>query len=839
MPVTFKFVLPQEGVTRKVTFPSKPKWHEIATKVESLFSGYRLAANEIALSYIDSDNDSITISTGEELRDFYEQEAKTLASGTPFKFFVKRLPRPASSAGGRNRLSDIIPQVDDDPLGPNSPDSGMLGGHGWDEVEHDSLPDTPMGIPVFTAPGGIGIQPLMHSMFNYIPSEPNRGRGSPAISEARIEEVPSRTGSAGVVEDPPARASRAYSPSPIPTRVPPSKAKKGKEKLAEKLAEKLPDKVPERRERERGKPKDRDAPIVIDLPRDGNRPFSLNTPDSPRPARPIPQVPFGRRETGPTEVDTPTSDEEIDIPSPPSPRPAHRRPSTHSAQPSVYNDISEVMSKLSLVMRRASDGTYVRNQDGVVDPALAEAAMESARAAIEDTAKAVGSSLNSVLSQLSAHIPQQQQQQQQQQRQPRSKKSEMPFFGSTPSQPKHRDPPQTQYRDPPQPQYREPPQPQYREPPQPQYREPPQPQYQHQPQPQYQQQSQARPNSFYAYDTSGRDATRPQFAPPPPMAPPPVQMHSRPDERVPPPFVPYGAFQPPVVVPAPGPPPVGPFFGGPPPQVQRSTSTRPQYDQPVYGQFTPQGPLPQTRPTSDPQGAEHQHTPGADDSPPFRATANLPSAAERERLEAAKQLYKMEKATFRAQRQAERREREERRALRQKGNPQYEHLHHSLEAVFAAHQVQEMESRPDSEEEEEVVEPPRPIRPADVPSFFQPPMSGQPEPPGSSEDEGPIHVFPARSPGPSKHRGPYHERSERLLEKLDAMGFSVSKYASLPQVVKEESRKNLTMPDEEIIQRIIDSVLETEEPPTPAPQGPSKGANNKTTGPGARRKGRK
>lgn len=163
MPVTFKFVLPQEGVTRKVTFPSKPKWHEIATKVESLFSGYRLAANEIALSYIDSDNDSITISTGEELRDFYEQEAKALASGTPFKFFVKRLPRPASS--GRNRLSDIIPQVDDDPLGPNSPDSGMLGGHGWDEVEHDSLPDTPMGIPVFTpAPGGIGIQPLMHSM---------------------------------------------------------------------------------------------------------------------------------------------------------------------------------------------------------------------------------------------------------------------------------------------------------------------------------------------------------------------------------------------------------------------------------------------------------------------------------------------------------------------------------------------------------------------------------------------------------------------------------------------------------------------------------------------------
>ncbi|KAG8926745.1 hypothetical protein FRC01_008430 [Tulasnella sp. 417] len=801
MPVSFKFVLPQEGVTRKVTFTSKPKWHEIATKVESLFRGYSIAANEVAVSYIDSDNDSITISTGEELRDFYEQEAKALASGAIFKFFVKRLPRPG--AGSRNRLSDIIPQVDEDPMGPNSPDSGMLGGHGWDEVEHDSLPDTPMGIPVYPAPGGIGIQPLMHSMFNYIPSEPNRGRASPAISEARIEEVPSRTGSAGI-EEPLGRASRAYSPSPIPTRVPPSKAKKGKEKVAEKLPEKLPDKLPERKDRDRGKPKGKNAPIVIDLPRDGNRPFSLNTPDSPpTPQRSIPQVPFSRRETGPTVVDTPTSDEEFDVPSPPSPKPTrHRRQSAPSAPPSIYNDIAEVMSKLSVVMMRASDGTYVRNQHGVVDPASAEAAMESARAAIEDTAKAVGSSLNSVLSQLSAHIPQQ--------RQTRNKKSEMPFFGSAPSQPRHR--------------------------------EPPQPQPQPQPQP--------RPNSFYAYDPSGRDANRPPYAPPPQMvpppvhmAPPPVQMHSRPNESAPPPFVPYGAFQQPVVVPAPGPPPVGSFFGGPPPNIQRSTSTRPQYDQPVFGGYpAPQGPLPQTRPTFDPQAAEQQPHRGVANSPsPFRASANLPSSAEKERLEAAKQLYKMEKATFRAQREAERREREERRALRQKGNPEYGYLAHSLEAVFAAHQAQEMQQRDsEEEEEEEIIEPPRPVRPAEVPSFFEPPTSGRPDPPSSSEDEGPIHVFPAESSKPSKHRGPYHERSERLMDKLDAMGFSASAHPSVPQVVKEESKKNLSMPDEEMVQRIIERVLETEEPSTPAPQGgPSKGASNKTTGQGKRRGGKK
>lgn len=199
----------------------------------------------------------------------------------------------------------------------------------------------------------------------------------------------------------------------------------------------------------------------------------------------------------------------------------------------------------------------------------------------------------------------------------------------------------------------------------------------------------------------------------------------------------------------------------------------------------------------------------------------------------------MEKATFRAQREAERREREERRALRQKGNPEYGYLHHSLEAVFAAHQAQEQAQEPDSEEdEEEEVEPPRPIRPTEVPSFFEPPTSGRPDPPSSSEDEGPIHVFPAETPS-SKHRGPYHERSERLIGKLDAMDFPVSTHPSLPQVVKEESRKNLTMADEDIIQRIIDRVLETE-PPTPASQGgPSKGASNRTPGQGPKRKGRK
>ncbi|KAG8972925.1 hypothetical protein FRB90_010098, partial [Tulasnella sp. 427] len=280
MTVTFKFVLPQEGVTRKVTFPNKPKWHEIATKVESLFINYRLAANEIAVSYIDSDNDSITISTGEELRDFYEQEAKVLASGVPFKFFVKRLPRPGES--GRDRSGHSIPQVDEDPLGPNSPDSEMLGDHGWDEVEHDSLPDTPMGIPVYPSTGGIGIQPLMHSMFNYIPSEPHQGRASPAISEARIEEVPSRPQSTGIQE--PLPRARASSPSPSPARAPQAKAKKGKEK--EKLAERAASKS----FADRLKGKAKDAPIVIDLAKDANRPFSLNTRDStPLVEKPIPQ----------------------------------------------------------------------------------------------------------------------------------------------------------------------------------------------------------------------------------------------------------------------------------------------------------------------------------------------------------------------------------------------------------------------------------------------------------------------------------------------------------------------------------------------------------------------
>lgn len=64
---------------------------------------------------------------------------------------------------------------------------------------------------------------------------------------------------------------------------------------------------------------------------------------------------------------------------------------------------------------------------------------------------------------------------------------------------------------------------------------------------------------------------------------------------------------------------------------------------------------------------------------------------------------------------------------------------------------------------------------------------------------------------------------------MGQMGFPVSTHPSLPQVVKEESRKNLTMPDEEVIQRIVDRVLDGSEPSTPAAQGgPSRAPPNKT-----------
>ena len=70
-------------LTRRVSFPTLPTWSVLAAKIQSLYS---IPLEYIAVSYIDSDGDEVTLSSEEELRDFYYSTAKD--PQTVFKFTV-------------------------------------------------------------------------------------------------------------------------------------------------------------------------------------------------------------------------------------------------------------------------------------------------------------------------------------------------------------------------------------------------------------------------------------------------------------------------------------------------------------------------------------------------------------------------------------------------------------------------------------------------------------------------------------------------------------------------------------------------------------------------------
>jgi Wiskott-Aldrich syndrome protein len=79
---SFKFT--KDGITRRVAFSANVTWSDIALKLTSL---YNLPLEFIGASYIDSDGDEITISTQEELQDYYHFRGIT-ASNEPLKFTV-------------------------------------------------------------------------------------------------------------------------------------------------------------------------------------------------------------------------------------------------------------------------------------------------------------------------------------------------------------------------------------------------------------------------------------------------------------------------------------------------------------------------------------------------------------------------------------------------------------------------------------------------------------------------------------------------------------------------------------------------------------------------------
>jgi hypothetical protein len=88
---------------RRVPFDNLPNWLDISTKVNNL---YELPLKNIAVTYIDSEDDEITISSDSELQDFYQSSHQ----GGNIKFSVHDLCRvgPSSSLGEFTPRSPVL-----------------------------------------------------------------------------------------------------------------------------------------------------------------------------------------------------------------------------------------------------------------------------------------------------------------------------------------------------------------------------------------------------------------------------------------------------------------------------------------------------------------------------------------------------------------------------------------------------------------------------------------------------------------------------------------------------------------------------------------------------------
>jgi PB1 domain len=89
---TSKFTTP-EGANRCLTFSEPPAWSLLASKLHVL---YRISLDNVGVSYVDNDDDEITLSSDEELQDFYKMSHQP---GQVIKFAVVDLHASQNNAG--------------------------------------------------------------------------------------------------------------------------------------------------------------------------------------------------------------------------------------------------------------------------------------------------------------------------------------------------------------------------------------------------------------------------------------------------------------------------------------------------------------------------------------------------------------------------------------------------------------------------------------------------------------------------------------------------------------------------------------------------------------------
>ncbi|KAJ6621212.1 hypothetical protein B0H10DRAFT_1790517, partial [Mycena sp. CBHHK59/15] len=74
-----------DGLTRRVTFSTPPTWSTLATKIHTLFD---IPVDHVGVSYVDSDSDEVTLSSEDELREYYQG---VIQPGDVVKFVVQDL----------------------------------------------------------------------------------------------------------------------------------------------------------------------------------------------------------------------------------------------------------------------------------------------------------------------------------------------------------------------------------------------------------------------------------------------------------------------------------------------------------------------------------------------------------------------------------------------------------------------------------------------------------------------------------------------------------------------------------------------------------------------------
>ncbi|KXN88803.1 hypothetical protein AN958_06672 [Leucoagaricus sp. SymC.cos] len=106
MPTNFK--LKFDDLTRRVSFTKQPSWPELSEKISTL---YAIPQHQVGVTYFDAENEEITLSTEEELQDYYFSSYRP---GETIKFSVRDLTSrnqrssvPAN-AGIRNTFGQFV-----------------------------------------------------------------------------------------------------------------------------------------------------------------------------------------------------------------------------------------------------------------------------------------------------------------------------------------------------------------------------------------------------------------------------------------------------------------------------------------------------------------------------------------------------------------------------------------------------------------------------------------------------------------------------------------------------------------------------------------------------------